>query len=870
LSLALKILKWTALGIVLILILLTGFTFFLQDKMVNIFLNYADRTITTKIEAEKSSFSLIRNFPKASVRMEKVLVHSSSGFDRTQFKKKNTDTLLFAKSVICEFKITDIIKGRYILQSIIIKNGRLYLFSDSSGGVNYDISFGKSAPGDKEFVLNLDKINVSGLYASYINNSTHLNISGQIKNGSFKSRISGNVIDLTANSSMLLSAVEIFPVSLNTASSVTLDLNLHKSDSGIYFRKGFLKIDNNNIIIAGNISGDNKVNLKITGNNIDISKIKKFLPERYRTKYSEYDPAGILKLDCRLTGMTDRLHNPEIKVNFSLEKGHVYYKKSNIKIEKISFSGSFSNGKNQSWETSLLNINQAEATLGTAKYSGSFKAQGLSRPRINLSVAGEVIPSEISEFFDIKEISWAKGSAGMNLKLAGILLLKDKYTLSDLMRLHPVADIHFDSMGLGLDSNKIVLSGINGKMRIGRDVRADSLSFNYKDQYFQIDGDFINLPSWLAGQPVLLKAAGDVAVSDFRPEFFVPDSSSTEAGQPAYSFPKGIELDFNCDISNMIYRKLSAGRIKGKLIYKRGLFSFKNLDITSLDGNISGEYFFSQSEKDNFMSHGSFSIREIDVNRTFYSFNNFGQDFLKAENIAGTLSGKLSFQIPFDPKLNPVYDAITADGKYTLTDGALMNFEPMKSLSGFIELSELENIRFSKLENDFFIKSGYVTVPQMDIKSSAADFTISGKHGFENDYEYHVKTYLSVLLSKKAKKTRKQNSEFGAIEDDGLGRTSVFLKITGKGEDIKVGYDIKAAGSKIKKDFSNEKENLKRILNKEYGWYKKDSTIREEKTTKPRFRIQWDENDSTGILIDTSSVNKDKGINSIFKMKKKE
>ena len=58
-----------------------------------------------------------------------------------------------------------------------------------------------------------------------------------------------------------------------------------------------------------------------------------------------------------------------------------------------------------------------------------------------------------------------------------------------------------------------------------------------------------------------------------------------------------------------------------------------------------------------------------------------------------------------------------------------------------------------------------------------------------------------------------------------LGRTSLLLKIEGNGEDVKVGYDIKAAGNQVKNEIKSERQNLKTILNQEYGWYKNDTTV---------------------------------------------
>jgi hypothetical protein len=137
----------------------------------------------------------------------------------------------------------------------------------------------------------------------------------------------------------------------------------------------------------------------------------------------------------------------------------------------------------------------------------------------------------------------------------------------------------------------------------------------------------------------------------------------------------------------------------------------------------------------------------------------------------------------------------------------------------------------------------------MYVKSSAADLTINGKHDFDNKYEYHVKMLLSDILSKKEKKNRSKQSEFGIIEDDGLGRTSLLLKIESKGEDVKVGYDIKAAGNEIKKDIKTERQTLKTILNEEYGMFKRDTTLQKKEEKKPRFRIIWDESGNSGKNI---------------------
>ncbi|MCK7542289.1 MAG: AsmA-like C-terminal region-containing protein [Marinilabiliales bacterium] len=57
----------------------------------------------------------------------------------------------------------------------------------------------------------------------------------------------------------------------------------------------------------------------------------------------------------------------------------------------------------------------------------------------------------------------------------------------------------------------------------------------------------------------------------------------------------------------------------------------------------------------------------------------------------------------------------------------------------YLDLDELKDISFSRMENDVFINNSTVSIPKMLINSSAVNFTIYGTHSFDEDYSYHVK-----------------------------------------------------------------------------------------------------------------------------------
>ncbi|MGQ0827833.1 MAG: hypothetical protein ACT4ON_05510, partial [Bacteroidota bacterium] len=117
------------------------------------------------------------------------------------------------------------------------------------------------------------------------------------------------------------------------------------------------------------------------------------------------------------------------------------------------------------------------------------------------------------------------------------------------------------------------------------------------------------------------------------------------------------------------------------------------------------------------------------------------------------------------------------------------------------------------------------------------------------EINYKIKLSLIVLISKKAKQAKKQNEDpdsyrDGEVADDGLGRTNIFLSMTGTIDKPVIKYDSKGAIQNVKQDLKVEKQTLKTILKEEFGLFKKDSTLN-NKTPKEdtKFIIKWNEDE---------------------------
>ncbi len=826
-------------------VVLFSMAFLLQDKVSGLIMANINKSVSTKVEIGAIRLSFIRNFPRASVELKNVLVHSSQGFKPVNYMCNCGDTLLYSESVFMVFHPLDIIRGIYRIETVTARSGNINLLTDNSGEVNYNVDPGKVTD-TSEVIIDLEKIILTGFKTRYMNQSEGFSINGVIRNGRLKSRIKGKTIDFTAASEIVIDSIRTRGLSITHRFEAVVDLNLHSNTEGIKLERSMMIVDGYEFGIEGSISAGKYWDLKINGHNIDISGFTGYLPEKIRAKASEYNPTGKLLVSCIITGQFTRSKKPHIEADCSLENGNISYPASRFSLSNISFNGHYTNGARNSALTSSVSLSDIKIHLGNSDYSGSLLTRNFEKPLTEIELKGRLYPAELIGFFGSENITLAKGSVDVDLRIKTDHRLKDSITADKFIDMQKEGSLAFNDFSLGLSRQKLLFMNVSGNVEVSDALRTTGLSFEFSGKKISLKGEYRNVPEWVAGKPVILYASGDITMDRFFPGSFTP-MKGVQTGTRAVNFPKDMVLDLNFKIDSLGYKSFLASSVSGSLNYRPAFLTFKKLAFKAMNGSISGDGFIVQNKTQAYVSRGNFTLTGIDIRQTFKTFKNFGQNFILDENLSGDLSGAVSILLPLNREFSPRAREMASEGRFVIENGTLINFEPVKKLSSFIELSELENIQFDRLENDFFIRDNAIVIPQMDVKSSAADLTVNGRHEFSSNYEYHVKVLLSQLLSKKRKAARKPVTEFGAVKDDGLGRTSLLLKVENKGDNVKVSYDLQAVSQEVNKNLKSEKQSLRNILNEEYGWYKDEPEQSAPATTEKkvtRFNIIWDENDS--------------------------
>ena len=131
----------------------------------------------------------------------------------------------------------------------------------------------------------------------------------------------------------------------------------------------------------------------------------------------------------------------------------------------------------------------------------------------------------------------------------------------------------------------------------------------------------------------------------------------------------------------------------------------------------------------------------------------------------------------------------------------------------------------------------------MEIQSSAMDIAGSGIHFFDNSLDYEIEFSLNEVMSKRWRKNnKKQISEFGDIENNGVKGTIIPLKMTGTVDDPKISFNFNRARQSVSESINKQKQEIKDALKQEFN---KSNSSNPDLEKIPNYKniIEWEEDE---------------------------
>lgn len=855
-------------GLVLLTILVPGlYALLRQDQLTESLIRKVNESVNTKISYGNLRITIFESFPNITVRFSDLLVQPSPFYDKKQLKGENHDTLLYTSSLSLTVSMPSLLTGTVAVKSITARNGEVNLLTDKRGDINYEVFSGRSGEGKNVRLKNISAVNISAVWNDM---SSGMRISGKTSQATLGGEIFRTGIFLNTSLNAVLDSINLNGTTVRDI-PVEAGIKLRKSASSLSVAKGSLNVADLRFDITGNVNySSSTLDLSIEGKKISIASVISRLPDKWKSATASFSPSGTVDLKCSITGPYGEAGKPHIELTYGLSGGKMSHSVTGFKVNNLGFSGALTNGDSNSAETFRFTLDNLTAQYGSASVRGSFMINNLRKPHITLILDGDLDFDDLEKIFRSGFIKDQTGALSGRIRLSGILP-DSSGIVAALPYLKPEISLSFRDFGATLAERGVALTDVNGSLVVKNDLVADSLSFTFMDQHFTLNTVMRNFIPWASGGGDILEVTGNVHTDRLVTSTFAPGKKKEtgDEGKPANQFPADVNANISLTADSLIFNNFRASNFSSSLTYRPYVITFNEARADGLEGVLTGEFMLGKQKEGGFITRVRLDVRDIDINKAFASFNNFGQDFIKSDNLQGRLTGNVTMVSPLDGNYNFFRKAVVAEAHLLINDGKLVSFPPAESLSSYLDLDELKNISFSKMENDIFISNGTVSIPKMLINSTAVNFTVYGTHGFDGDYTYHVRLLLSEVLSRKARERSRDVTTFGQVKVDGTGKATVPLKVECINGKTNVGYDFGQAQDNIKNDIAVEKQSLKGILNEEYGWYESDSTRIRPAESKPKFSVTWEEGKEQPAATETQQEEvKESPIRILLKKKK--
>lgn len=853
-----KILKYVliSLGALIVLFIVSGVLIVAvyEKEIRGYIINSINKNLRTEVKIDQVRFSVFKKFPDASVEFTNVLIKSVKDISKKDFPGYYTDTLLSAKRLFLQFNIIDIFNKHYRIKKIHVDKGKICLFTDSRGRDNYHFWKSSEDPDTSSFQMKLKKVSFTDVSCVYVDRAYKISLSARSKSFIIKGDLSSESYTLVTSGELFLDKFISDDVNFIRSENVSLSLKMNVINNEFRFDNSTLSVADFALDVSGKIKLDKKsaVDVFINGRDIDIRSFLSVLPEKYSRFKKDYDSEGNFYFETHVSGTPDSVNFVHIETKFGVKNGVVSKNNSDIKLTGIALEGIYSNGETNASVTSSLKLDNFRANIGNSKISGSFKITDFTQYHVALDADADINLAEAQAFFRSDTISEISGTLKGNFKFSGNIKNPEKFTTDDFRNSVASGTVILEKVNLCLKGQKLPYTGINGIFNFNNnDAEIKSLQFKMQDNDFTVNGSLKNILCYLMIPGQKYEVEGKVSCAKLDAGQLFQGNPVNGANPVKIDFPGDAGFNISLDAGEFIFDKFLAKNVSGNVSYHNKTLFVENIVFNTLQGSISGNGTIRQEDDGRLVAKVNTKLQKLDITQTFRVFGNFGQGFITDRNLKGYVTADVNLSSEWKNDLTCIMEKLVVVSNVLITNGELNRFEPMDELAKFIDLNDLNNIYFSDIKNEILIKDKKIIIPQMDINTNALNLTISGEQSFDSKIDYRLKMLLSDVLFNKARKNKKENEEFGVVEDDGLGKTSLYLVISGTTDNFKICYDTKKVKEQVKESVKEEKINLKNILHDEFGLFEKDSAMIaakkkkeavEKQKKKNKVKIRWDEN----------------------------
>lgn len=738
-----KILK--IVGIVLLLLVVSAFAipYFFKDQIKVKIEKAINEKVDAKVAFADADLSLFKNFPNASVAIEKLSIINKAPFEG--------DTLVAFDELNLKMSIGQLFNSDdepMQIDGIDSKNGLINIIFNKDGVGNFDIALKEEKKADdsqsKPLSLKIKEYSVENFKFQYYDERSKVKMVLDSINHEGTGDFAASKLDLVTKTTTKVS-LDMDKVNYMKNVVISLDaiLGIDLDQSKYTFKKNEAKINELPLKFDGFIQMVDDGQVYDLTFQTPTSSFKNFLgliPAQYSSNLKDVKTYGDFTVKGFAKGKLTDTTVPKFNIDIASNNASFQYPNLPKSVQNIVIDTKIIN------ETGLMNDtyvnldklsfqidqdvfnakanikNVAENALVNAELKGTINLANVTKAypvKLDKPLSG-VLKADVKTEFDMQSVEksdYARIKNTGTIDLTGFNYTDENGKTMKISR----ALVSFDPSRVNLKQ----FNAVTGKTDLAvNGVLENFYGFVFKNQ--ELKGSF-NLQS------------NQLAVNDFMTTE-ADTKKETKASEPM-KIPAFLNCSLTAKANTVLYDNLVLKNVSGKVIIKDQKATLENGKTDIFGGSIAFNGDVSTKEKTPKFNM-DLGLNSVDIMQTFTQLDMMK----KIAPIAGVINGKLNSKIKLSGNLDakemtPDLGSLSGDllGQLLSTTVNSSNSTLLTTLDSKLGFVDLKKLNLNDLKAAITFKDGKVNVKPFDLKYQDIKVTVGGTHGFDQNMNYNLK-----------------------------------------------------------------------------------------------------------------------------------
>lgn len=751
-SLFKRILKWTGITFLLLIIFIIAAPFIFKGKIVQFVKDEANDKLNAKVDFGEFDLTLFSTFPDF-----KFVINNVSVIGVNDFKD---DTLAYIKQLSANINLKSVIAGdKYQVNSLVIEKARILGKVLHDGKANWDITkpsadSTKTEPSQpSKFSLKLKELKITDAYIVYDDEKGNMyakldgfnyELKGDFTQDVF---IMNNILDVAKTTFKSGGINYLKEVHVSSKAEMDMDMpnmkftfkenELNLNDLGLTF-DGFLALPGNDI----------NLDMKFGAKQTEFKSILSLVPSVYTKDFANVKTAGKLALSAWAKGTYNDKQYPAFGLELVISDAMFKYPSLPKSVSNVNIDVKVNN-PNGVLDATTIDINKFHMDLGGNPINITAHVRTpISDADLKAEIKATVVLSSVKEFIPLETGDEMNGTIKADVNIAGRMSALEKKEYEnfkasgslevDQMKYKTTSlpyDVMLNVMKLNFTNQFVELASLDAKMG-NTDLQANGKIENFMQYIFK--DDLIKGAFNVTGNLVDLNQLMSSSSSTAAPTNTAVATSTASTG--AAQVPGNIDFVLNAKMGKVLYTNLTLENLTGTIVVRDKKAEMSNLHMNTLGGalTLNGSYETKNPRKPEVALN--LKVENFDIQTTFNTFNTIKKIAPVAQYAKGMFTATLeNFKTSLNENMDPDLNAVDAHGEFRTNKVSVGGFPAFEKLGEALKIDQLKNLEFVNLSLQYKIQNGRVFLTPFDVKIDKVNANISGSTGLDQTIDYKWK-----------------------------------------------------------------------------------------------------------------------------------